>query len=148
MSAHPHIKPGASRRLEIHPVNFTATTYFFTTEEVGELLAMLMAEAALRPIPETKNADVASAFAERRVFSRICGSFGRAALALAVRREVYERDGGCCQYCGVSVAWGDYECDHVQPVSKGGSDDLTNLVASCEPCNRSKGAKLLSEWKA
>lgn len=113
----------------------------------GELFVMLMAEVAMRQIPETKSEHVAAVFAERRVYSRVRGSFGRSPLSRSVRRDVFERDGGACRYCGVSISWGEYECDHVEPVSKGGTDALTNLVAACEPCNRSKGAKTLAEWR-
>ena len=31
------------------------------------------------------------------------------------------------------------EVDHVIPVAKGGTDDPSNLVPACGPCNRAKG---------
>jgi 5-methylcytosine-specific restriction endonuclease McrA len=36
--------------------------------------------------------------------------------------------------------------DHVVPVIRGGSCDLSNLQYLCVPCNLSKGTKLMSEW--
>lgn len=63
----------------------------------------------------------------------------------AIRVSVFERDKHTCQYCGVKSAR--LECDHVIPVANGGSHDEGNLKTACQPCNRSKGAKLLSEWK-
>ena len=33
------------------------------------------------------------------------------------------------------------EIDHIKPVSKGGTDDLSNLQILCKHCNCSKGAK-------
>jgi 5-methylcytosine-specific restriction endonuclease McrA len=52
-----------------------------------------------------------------------------------VRAAVLERDGHTCTYCGQPAN----HVDHVVPRSKGGTDDLGNLVSSCEGCNKSKG---------
>lgn len=65
-------------------------------------------------------------------------------LSEATRKAVLMRDGYACRYCG--SMGGPFDIDHVHPVSLGGSDDMTNLAASCASCNRSKGAKPLSEW--
>lgn len=60
------------------------------------------------------------------------------------RKLIFERDAFTCQYCGAKDS--KLECDHVLPVSKGGSDDFSNLVTACSRCNRSKRDKLLDEW--
>lgn len=36
--------------------------------------------------------------------------------------------------------------DHVLPRSRGGSDNLVNLVLSCVSCNSSKGKRTPGEW--
>lgn len=54
------------------------------------------------------------------------------------------RDDYTCAYCGERGK--KLECDHVIPVSRGGSNEKYNLVTSCFSCNRSKSDKLLSEW--
>lgn len=59
------------------------------------------------------------------------------------RFQVLERDGFRCRYCGTSGSAGELHVDHVMPVSRGGSDDMNNLVASCHACNLGKGALLL-----
>lgn len=61
----------------------------------------------------------------------------------AIRLSVFARDGFACVYCG---AEDQLECDHIYPVSKGGSDDIENLATACRPCNRSKKDKTLAEW--
>lgn len=73
--------------------------------------------------------------------------YGRQAIPQAVRLAVYERDEGICEYCNVPVAFSDFHCDHVVPVSKGGGDDAENLVCSCPPCNLSKAARNLQDWR-
>ncbi len=56
------------------------------------------------------------------------------------RRAVFARDDWTCQYCG---ARSNLTVDHVIPRSKGGSSEWENIVASCAPCNRRKGDRLL-----
>lgn len=63
----------------------------------------------------------------------------------SVRARVWERDGQRCTYCG-SVE-GPFHLDHVHPVSRGGGSDFDNLTVACSPCNLSKGAKTVREWK-
>lgn len=53
-----------------------------------------------------------------------------------VRREVLERDGWACVYCG---ATDDLAMDHVIPISKEGADTPQNLVTACRSCNSRKG---------
>lgn len=62
-----------------------------------------------------------------------------------LRTQVFARDGYRCSYCGVTDV--PLECDHVHPVSKGGSSHIDNLAAACVACNRSKRAKTLDEWR-
>lgn len=69
---------------------------------------------------------------------------GRQPMSASTRAFVLERDGYQCAYC--STMDGPMEVDHVFPVSKGGSDDLQNLVCACRSCNRSKGAKTVADW--
>jgi 5-methylcytosine-specific restriction endonuclease McrA len=54
------------------------------------------------------------------------------------RQYILQRDHYLCHYCGAPAT----EVDHVIPHARGGSDAISNLVASCRPCNLSKGAKL------
>lgn len=52
----------------------------------------------------------------------------------SIRQQVLERDQGICQYCGDPAD----QVDHVIPWSKGGSEDMSNLVACCAACNLRK----------
>lgn len=61
-------------------------------------------------------------------------------------RRLWHRQNGKCAYCPSDLP-GSYHVDHVIPVSRGGRNAIGNLVLSCAPCNLSKGALFLSEWR-
>lgn len=67
------------------------------------------------------------------------------ALTKKQRFEVFKRDKFTCQYCGRSAPDVLLEVDHIHPVSKGGEDDILNLVTSCHDCNAGKSDRLLSD---
>ena len=60
-----------------------------------------------------------------------------------LRETILERDGFLCRYCG-EVA---NTVDHVTPITRGGTDAHSNLVAACGSCNREKGNRTLNEWR-
>jgi hypothetical protein len=62
----------------------------------------------------------------------------------AKRFEVFKRDLFTCQYCGAKPPNVVLEVDHILPVSKGGSNSISNLSTSCFNCNRGKRDKLLT----
>jgi hypothetical protein len=61
------------------------------------------------------------------------------AVSKKTRFEIFKRDGFACQYCGKKPPDSLLECDHVQPLCEGGSDEYHNLITSCFDCNRGKG---------
>lgn len=60
------------------------------------------------------------------------------ALSKKIRFEVFKRDGFKCSYYGKSPPAVVLEVDHIDPKSKGGSDDINNLLSACFDCNRGK----------
>lgn len=65
-----------------------------------------------------------------------------------ISKEVFHRDNYVCYYCGEKG--GKLEVDHIVPFSKGGSDEMDNLITSCLRCNRQKRDKSIKEflkWK-
>jgi 5-methylcytosine-specific restriction endonuclease McrA len=93
----------------------------------------------------------------------------------AEKSQVHQRDGYHCRFCGMpvvrsktrklihqaypqAVIWGDKEAqqhaafqamwaqyDHVVPHSRGGTNDLENLVLTCAPCNFGRAGYTLQE---
>lgn len=61
----------------------------------------------------------------------------------ALRKKVFARDSYTCQYCGNTT---ELECDHIVPVSRGGTHAIDNLTAACRKCNRTKSAMTVEEW--
>lgn len=59
-------------------------------------------------------------------------------------RRLVQRYGGLCAYCRIRP-WTDQ--DHVIPLVRGGRHAIGNVLPACGRCNRSKGARLLVEWK-
>lgn len=50
-----------------------------------------------------------------------------------------------CAYCGRRPKR--LHLDHVVPLKRGGRHGIGNAVPACQPCNSSKGARLLVEWR-
>lgn len=60
------------------------------------------------------------------------------------RIAVLVRDNYQCQMCGISRSDGAVlEIDHIHPVSRGGSNELTNLQVLCRECNAGKSDKII-----
>ncbi len=69
----------------------------------------------------------------------------RKSISKKVRFEVFKRDSFTCGYCGNTPPAVVLEVDHIQPVSKNGTNDIDNLIAACFDCNRGKTNTELSE---
>lgn len=69
----------------------------------------------------------------------------RKALGKKTRFDVFKRDSFTCQYCGGSPPTKVLEVDHINPVSKGGANDIDNLITACFDCNRGKAAGELTD---
>ena len=70
------------------------------------------------------------------------------------RRQVtntflFARDHYRCQFCGRRAAdlrpRESLTRDHLVPLSRGGTNDWSNVVTACSPCNTRKGSRLPSE---
>lgn len=57
----------------------------------------------------------------------------------------YQRQGFMCAYCKQPCA-GLPDPEHVIPISRGGRNDMSNIVAACRACNGDKRDLTPSEW--
>lgn len=72
----------------------------------------------------------------------------RKSLSQTNRMNLWKQAHGRCWYCGEETAKTFFVLEHVEPFSRGGADSKRNLVVSCHPCDRAKGAKNLEEFRA
>lgn len=59
-------------------------------------------------------------------------------------QRIFEAQQGKCYYCKKTLT--KYHVDHVIPITRGGSNDPSNLVVTCPTCNLRKNNKLPHEW--
>ena len=58
-------------------------------------------------------------------------------LPIAEARKIVA-DPGLCPYCGLRIPWREVSIDHIEPRSKGGSSDPSNLAFCDRRCNQAK----------
>lgn len=65
-----------------------------------------------------------------------------------IRKKVFKRDAYTCVYCG--RVGGKLEVDHIVPISRGGTNEMSNLATACRRCNRQKkdkSEKAFLDWR-
>lgn len=73
--------------------------------------------------------------------TRLSGISMTADMVLELKTEFL----GFCPYCWDKIIKG--HVDHIVPVSRGGTNERTNLAWVCAECNREKGDKSLLEFR-
>lgn len=63
------------------------------------------------------------------------------------KRYVYIRDRGMCYFCDKELLFKQVSLDHYLPKSKGGPDDIFNLVCCCKGCNKYKKSNVPEDYK-
>ena len=70
----------------------------------------------------------------------------RKSISKKTRAIVHSKYDGRCAYCGkeLGTRW---HVDHIQPLSRGGSDDIGNMNPACIRCNLRKGGLTVEEFR-
>ncbi len=69
----------------------------------------------------------------------------RKTLTKKIRFEIFKRDSFTCQYCGKKAPEVILHIDHIIPIAKGGTNDISNLITSCFECNSGKSDRELDD---
>ncbi len=56
-----------------------------------------------------------------------------------LKKLLYEKQKGRCNYCGIKLDIRYFDVDHKTPVSYEGSNSIGNYQLLCGPCNKRKG---------
>lgn len=65
----------------------------------------------------------------------------------SLREKVLKKYNSRCAYCGEPLFYKEMQVDHLIPKSKGGTDDIANLMPSCRLCNHYKRALDLETFR-
>ena len=64
------------------------------------------------------------------------------------KQTLYYRDDAKCGFCGEELTLNSITYEHLQPKSKGGKHEWTNVLAACQKCNTKKGnSEPIGKWK-
>jgi len=67
----------------------------------------------------------------------------RQSIPVSVRTKVLNRDKSTCQLCGSKAPHVTLHIDHIKPVSKGGTNVISNLQVLCDRCNLGKSNRFV-----
>lgn len=93
-------------------------------------------EKAVDPAPKETKEDVAEKVPEKKAAVKMTSQ--RRYFSQNERTAVYNKSEGRCAICGKFVPFESFTVDHIIPLAKGGSNDMSNLQCACKTCNRIK----------
>lgn len=73
------------------------------------------------------------------------GNPGSIGVPLREWLRLVNRHGGRCAYCGERPEV--LHMDHVVPLARGGRHAIGNVLPACPPCNQTKAARFVVEWR-
>ena len=64
-----------------------------------------------------------------------------------LKQQLMRRQSRTCVYCGHRRTPPSLDIDHIIPVVRGGSNEISNLQVICKPCNQRKGLQTDEEFR-
>lgn len=71
----------------------------------------------------------------------------RKQLSHEARKKLWEQLNGKCGYCSCDITLQEMQADHVVALSRGGTDDISNMLPACRSCNHRKGTSTLESFR-
>lgn len=66
----------------------------------------------------------------------------RIEIPASVRQYVFQRDNHQCKGCGQTAKETALQIDHIIPIARGGTNDISNLQSLCKACNQRKSHRI------
>jgi len=166
-------KPGVAERRHVYSKNYRAENHeyvrahkkeYYSKPEIQEHRRNYMRDFRTGPGVVERKHVLAKVYlknpktwAKHRAYGRVYDHNRRARMmsipgthTLSQIQDLLKRQKHKCYYCFNKFKQrGDrylYHIDHVVPISRGGSNDISNIVLACPPCNQHKNARMPHEW--
>jgi hypothetical protein len=77
---------------------------------------------------------------------RVAGSAMSECAASTALKEAFAVHRGNCFHCKKPISKANFSIDHVEPLARGGSDSIQNLVIAHKSCNQAKGSQAIEAY--
>jgi len=117
-------------RIKTDDINLYENTYFFLPDKYLDY-----------PLEKWRKEISQNIINKFKKIKKECNHKKRNPIESRLRHEVFKRDDYKCKECGKTKKESVLHCDHIIPVSQGGTDELDNLQTLCAECNLAKSDK-------
>lgn len=128
---------------QVHYVHLTATKAIKKVTDLSQASRFMdqteakrLRDHASHKLKKYKIKSIEEAINHDNINNRSQGK--RKVIPAKTRAMIYNKAKGHCAICGKFVPCDEYTIDHIIPISKGGTDDESNLQCCCLICNRMK----------
>ena len=110
------------------------TSIAYVKSAGGTVFSIRMGERQWNRNYHARGDDDAPLVGQQTLYRRMRSQFDRR--RQRIRAALLERDGDKCHWCGDVIETRDMSIEHIQPISRGGSNELANLKLAHKECNR------------